>query len=387
MKPTPALSKVFPSINQPLPLTRQQSLRLLDALKTSFRTNLDREHGWLPEDQHVASSSTSPAAPPSTGPAQSRRPTDDHVRAILSNPVFKSSVSIPTSGLPAKKLDPMVVFDRAVAQNMMTFNAAHGCMYAKYDEIVQSSTPSISEAIAAVGASQRVLKWMASQGLDRNLDFIMSRRFSFLFTQYMVAENMESTIWAWMSKLMAHPEIPMADSKARLLLFDLIGAKISFSTGSAGNLDTAFESIIQADEMLQGHSLHNPVIMQAWKRLSWAATVDAWKRTKPTESLFDDYFKIGLQGGVGDVQLDRAHLRVHHPAHPEHSSAVEYIFDNKSSLAQYKSMQHKTRDGAMLRTFLLAMDTIKLLAQLGKADEAEGILELLEGNGAGAQVA
>ena len=45
-----SLKGMLPPIHQPLPLNQREAQQLLNALTSSFRKNLDREHGWLPDD-------------------------------------------------------------------------------------------------------------------------------------------------------------------------------------------------------------------------------------------------------------------------------------------------------------------------------------------------
>src|SRR5580700_3852386 len=84
----------FVKVNHPLPLTPRQSKQLLDVLKTSFRAQLDREHGpWHRENngkvspsspQHTSTRPRSQSQPRST-------PTDRHIHSVLSNPLFNYS--------------------------------------------------------------------------------------------------------------------------------------------------------------------------------------------------------------------------------------------------------------------------------------------------------
>lgn len=84
-----SLKDFLPRIHQPLPINRRESQQLLKTLTTSFRKNLDKEHGYWGEDTSVASlraASTNPSSPSVLD--LYHRPTDRHVRAILSNPLF-----------------------------------------------------------------------------------------------------------------------------------------------------------------------------------------------------------------------------------------------------------------------------------------------------------
>ncbi|PHH53193.1 hypothetical protein CFIMG_008290RA00001 [Ceratocystis fimbriata CBS 114723] len=384
MRSTASLSKVFPSIHQPLPLTVHQSHRLLDALKASFRANLDREHGQLSQHQKDSAGSGSGSGSGSTSTdsiidTQFRRPTDDHVRAILSNPVFRQPSATLSETTSPKKLGPMEVFDRAVAKDMMNFKAASGCMRATYIEVSQSSTPCISSALASADVSRRMIPWLQSIGVEKDFNFVLNPRFTPMLVRFIVAEKNDAIIWSWISKLMAHDEITAASTKARALLSYLIKAKVQLGTTAGYNLDDAFASILQADQLFHDHVYYQHVLWAPWRSLSWSATVNAWERPRPSENMFDDYLRV-LQRFATPSPIDEAHLSIHHPTHPEHEKAAAFLTGYGLAQKQKHSLddlEKSSKDPNAVRVFLMAMDTVRLLTQLGKSSEARNILESL----------
>ncbi|KAL5615548.1 hypothetical protein BROUX41_005592 [Berkeleyomyces rouxiae] len=372
MRPSAPLCKVFPSIHQPLPLTVHQSHRLLDALKASFRANLDREHGYLPDQPNSSNFAADDAAV-----TQLRRPTDDHVRAILSNPVFKQPNAVSSSASSPKKPGPMEVFERAVAKNMMTFKAASGCLRATYLEVSQSSEPCMSSALASADVSRRILPWMQSIGAEKDFNFALNAWFTPLLVRFIVAERNDAIIWSWISKLMAHDEIPAATLKSRALLSCMVKSKVLLGTTAGSSLDEAFASILQADDLFHDHIYHERVLRHPWKSLSWSATVNAWERPQPSETMFDSYLSV-LHKFAAPSPIDEAHLGIHHPTHPDYEKAVSFLTNyghdhNRSP----DELEESARDPNSARVFLMAMDTVRFLTQVGKSKEAQAILEAL----------
>ncbi|KAK6593983.1 hypothetical protein H4I96_10896 [Botrytis cinerea] len=139
----PALLKF--KLHQPLPLTQRESTQLLELLTTSFRQQLDSEHG----PSHT-SSNVEPTQ--SNKQYQNGRPrrlsdaghkhTDRHIKSILTNPLFNQRTQ--QRGEPGSTQDPMDTFDRAVGRGMMTLNYAKAILIAKKKQL-QSSHETLEE--------------------------------------------------------------------------------------------------------------------------------------------------------------------------------------------------------------------------------------------------
>ncbi|UKZ66582.1 uncharacterized protein TrAtP1_007754 [Trichoderma atroviride] len=83
-KSVQSLRKLFAGYHEPLPISKQQSQKLLDGIKASFRSQLDREYGR-------SSSDHTPAPTKSTGetsPQARRSAASLHLKSVLSNPLF-----------------------------------------------------------------------------------------------------------------------------------------------------------------------------------------------------------------------------------------------------------------------------------------------------------
>ncbi|KAF6804866.1 hypothetical protein CSOJ01_09896 [Colletotrichum sojae] len=372
-KPLSALKNVIPSIHQPLPLSNKESQKLLNVLKTSFRQNLDKEHGWVTESENAESPASKPKKSSKQHPSSSsrdshRRPTDSHLRSILSNPLFRNGVQ-PNAPLTSPR-DPMDVFDEAVAKGMMTRKAALGCLRAKRRSILQSSALSVNEAMEASGAGRRVLQWLRSSGEERSLEFVADKTLLADLLPFVIAEGLEEIVWVWAERIVrgdgpADPNGAVVSS----LICSLVSAKSNIEDK---NLDTAFAAVLRADKTWNGLPQLPRILFQPWLALSWQSTVEAWKRPLPSTPLFESFVKTADHIRK-PLSIDRAHLGLHHPTTPNLEPAVRELV-NFHPEAPGQLLSHSL----VKRVVLMGMDAVSHLTRLGQLEEAEALLKLLQ---------
>ncbi|KAG8168796.1 hypothetical protein KVR01_001545 [Diaporthe batatas] len=249
-----SLKDFFPQIHQPLPLTRRESQLLLKTLTTSFRNNLDREHGYWNDNASVTSlkAAKNASAPASVKPnahhEHHHRPIDRHVRAILSNPLFSYDRAAHNTRPAAPERDPMDVFDEAVAKGLMNPQRAAGVLKAKRHSITQSSTISVNETVAGSGTALRVIQWLRSHGHERDLSFVSCTPLIPYLTQFMVEEGLEEIAWVWLERLMngEGPDTPLkSPSPAACILDSLVRAKALFGKSLDGGLTRRYNAIVK----------------------------------------------------------------------------------------------------------------------------------------------
>lgn len=362
------LKKRLPSFHQPLPLNNHDSKRLLDALTTSFRRQLDKEHGWLPEDTPAKSGKAS-LLPPLP------RPTDHHLSSILSNPLFNPTTA---KQLPLDPTDGQVarhnaVFDQAVRNGMMTPARAHGFLLSVENAILQSSMSSVEEGIRKSGASARVLSWLESSGRERKLSPFLANP---ILIKFMVYEGMEERIWQWLGRLRSKQD-------PNHLWAKLLGVLVSAKSKGAVSLDGAYAAIIRGDDYFR-----NPKglgfaegMLPTWRILSYQSTVKAWKYETPSAQLFDPYVAI-LDHMKQDAPLDRAHLDLYHPVHPTAERAVQLLTkDGSASNDRWKEVLSTagTYFGqGVYHLMALGLDTAQHLSRAGHSAEAQQILDIVQ---------
>ncbi|EFQ31281.1 hypothetical protein CGRA01v4_10577 [Colletotrichum graminicola] len=361
-KPLSSIKNVIPSIHQPLPLSSKDSKKLLDVLKTSFRHNLDKEHGYAPENADSSASKHS-----STSHNAHHRPTDRHLRAILSNPLFKNAIQ-PSNVSFTTPRDPMDVFDEAVSRGMMTRNAATGCLRTKRQQILQSSAIPAHDAMKASAAGLRVVQWLRSSGMERTLDFLKYPHFVHELVPFMVAEGLDEVAWAWADRLI-QSEGPAEDNSK--IVGSLVAAMVAAKSDVVDkNLDTAFSAMLRADATWKSSPRQSKILLRPWQVLSWRSTVDAWKRPLPSAALFELYFETANRI-ARPLRLDRAHLELHHPTKPNHESALKFLQSDRLPISE-------SNTGPVPRVIYMGMDAVSHLTRLGRTDEADDLLNLLQ---------
>lgn len=465
-RPYSSLKGMLPTIHHPLPLNEKSRKKLLDTLTTSFRKHLDREHGLgdESEDAIVSASSaakktaanihakaTQPVVPsPSstlttssttttntttTSSSSSRhRPTDRHLGAILSNPLFTydqlarrpslaptitktvptatttslltstDGVAAPTAAnTAADQRDPMDIFDWAVARGLMTTKRAAGCLLAKRREAVQSSHALAKTFMADTGAGLRVLQWLRSSGLERDMSFVADTQFTAVLIQFLAAEpGMDAVVWMWIDRLQQNqnqnqsgglpetvtvrtrgtPEYHV--SSASFVLDALVRAK----AGGADTLDDAYRAMRQAADLSQVSlsattpASSSPTIYWPWLELSWMSTLKAYNLTNPTPSLYESFASIMDNDARPSVLIERAHLDLRHPTKPSPAPA-QALLDNDKLLTRV--LNHRMpaepaigrRPAHAARFVSMGLDTVRHLAFVGQSDEAQRILHRL----------
>lgn len=387
------INALFSKVHHPPPLNQRESQRLLKALTASFRKNLDKEHGYWSEDTSPAFSSipslASTTSSPSPSPATStddahRRPTDRHVRAILSNPLFSYDPAKATQRLPTNR-DPMDVFDQAVAKGLMNPQRAAGVLIAKRQAIAQSSSVSVNESMANSGTALRVLQWLRSSGLERDLNFITCQPLIDHLVLFMVEERLEEVAWIWLERWMRGegPVLPSRQNAlhASHLLSRLVRAKITPGT----TLDNGYASMIRADDMFRDLPNFEATAIGPWRGLSTSSTVFAWQRSQPSEALFDSFAAISghLRKWQASVQVDRAHLDLHHPTHPDATLAINYLKSpiperlQRGMLEREHQANHEAAKTIVKRIVLMATDAAQHLSRIGQEADAEWVRNLV----------
>ncbi|OTA99674.1 hypothetical protein M426DRAFT_324925 [Hypoxylon sp. CI-4A] len=374
-----SLKNFLPKVHQPLPLSRRESQQLLESITTSFRKNLDQEHPW----EHSDESASHPSAPPSRKPILStsfptppttsdtinrQRPTDRHLRAILSNPLFAHEEN---KKRPTTSRDPLDVFDSAVSRGLMTPRRAAGFLAKVRSQIAGESAEDIRKGMADSGAGLRVVQWLRSSGLEKDLHLLSDSGLFGALVPFMYAEGLEEVAWSWVQNLGTQNETEGVNQSRffalTTLLYAIVKQTNTSTPGLKTSLDGSYEAIIRANDILPRE---NQVALKSfrniWGGLSWASTVFATERPKPSAPLFDSFVDIGRPL---KMRLDMAHLELHHPLTPNHSAAVQFMHHNVNSV----DLRPTTRR----RLVYLALDAADRLKEVGDVDEVSWVERFL----------
>jgi hypothetical protein len=382
------LKDVFPRIHQPLPLTQRQSQRLLENIKTSFRTQLDQEHGWVPPDSSTVLRVTdsTPTQHNASSFAQSTPPraTDRHLHAVLNNPLFNNAAAAVSTG-PRKSLDAhKAIFEKAVSRGLMNMTTAHGFLIhisrtaPEAPPLTANSSP--KQILPDIGAGLLVLQWLRSSGQERDFKFISNRAFVQVLLPFLVAEGLDDVVWVWFKRLLAKlspvkaeklaakntlPEYPIA----RRLLRDIVIERCS-----GRGLESAFAAVLEADTMVKERNLPRSLLETAWNWLAYEATTQATGHSKLPTHLYDPFVAVGQTLSRKSTPLEMALVNLHHPVDPSPSLAVKLLSRQGSWTVKDVSYAY------ILDLYRLGIDTVRHLIQAHDAEEASRLLDLLGKN-------
>ncbi|EFX00272.1 hypothetical protein CMQ_7274 [Grosmannia clavigera kw1407] len=389
-----SLKGMLPRIHHPLPLNEKSTKKLLDTLTTSFRKHLDREHGWLEEEDAAprralrrgAPTESMPAAAPLfslTAQPATHRPTDHHLRAILANPLFSYDQTVRSEVRQGTERDPMDIFDWAVARGLMTPKRAAGCLLAKRREAVLSSSVSAKASMAASGAGLKVLQWLRAAGLERDLSFVADVQLTGVLVQFLAAEDqLDEVVWTWIERLRGDGAAASAAS-ASFLLDRLVKAK----AGGAVTLDEAYRTMARGAEVFRHGTQFSKAsanaIFWTWCYLSWKSTFKAWNLSSPSPQLYEAFVAIMDDDDRPSIRLERAHLDLRHPTHPSPAPAVALLADDDllHSIQTSTATSEPPPPGRVPaypgRIVSMGLDTVRHLAFVGEPAEAQRILDRL----------
>ncbi|KAI0141496.1 hypothetical protein BJ166DRAFT_104921 [Pestalotiopsis sp. NC0098] len=371
-------NSILPQIHQPLPLNKRESQQLLNSITSSFRKNLDKEHPWQSQDSaEKAMSAALVKSRPSSETAQKHRPTDRHLDSILSNPLFaqRSAATTATTTALQQHHD---IFDSASSKGMMTVRRAAGYLASIHREL-QVPTLDAPSAVAASGAGLRVVQWLRSSGAENSLEFLSDQMLMPLLVRFMFVEGLEEVAWTWLSRLGAQLHTLPKDGQTQQSLVCLLQVirlaqayKDHALASSKASLDASYSTFLRANQTLPAQ---DPAALKGlqryWHSLSWSSTVHASHYQTPSAPLFDMFTDIGRPW---KKPMDIAHLELHHPTNPDHSSAVTYLHDGHVVRSAEKL---KTSAKYVERMVSLGTDTVDRLQVVGDEREASWVSEFM----------
>ncbi|CAI6053588.1 hypothetical protein V2G26_014119 [Clonostachys chloroleuca] len=377
-----ALKNLFSRYHEPTALSKTQAQKLLEGLKSSFRDQLDREHG-----HNVSDIKRTKIAAPTTSAELRTSPTDQHLKTLLSNPLF--SYNEPTESPPLgpaiipNQRDPMDVFDHAVSKGMMTIRAATGCLITKRKQM--KATQGDLSVLDGSDTALRVLRWIRSSRSEHNLDFLDNRPFVNALMPFLISEGLENVAWEWVTRSLrsAAEEADHATQhgRAEFVLSNLVAVK---GLPQYGDLDAAIVTLLRAQNAYQASPFLSELLWKPWRSISWLSTVESHSRAAPNEILYNAHVATA-EKFVSSVAVEQAHLSLWHPTHPSVNQALSLFRDTGkmdgvmksiSKEGKYSSKNNRMKLGQWL--VVLGHDTVDVLARSGRAREAKEVAELLK---------
>lgn len=385
-RPLSALARF--SIHQPLPLNPRESKVLLNLLTTSFRQHLDREHGQesmrpKADGKGTASWTTSNNTHikrrNSLSTPETRSPTDRHLNAILTNPLFSYGTEKADVSMTAKR-DPMDLFDEACAKGLMKVEYAGACLRAKKNLIVQSAVLDVREGLKNSKAGSKVLKWLvSSRGVD-DTAFLENELFSEILIEYLAAENLQEVVWTWLQKrlLIDSTSSPQSYRIPANLLFQLVKAEASRTI----SLDAAYASFIRASEILKSHMVPGRRILYRPGRFLARESTSISSHLPPSPDTFEAFLKtVPLFSPIPKLQL--AHLNLYHPTEPNASLALQLLREAKKAFTSgfatdEPSFRNLPKIFPEWQIISIGLDTAKYLLERNKYGDARWVMDFLQ---------
>ena len=202
MKPSIPLSlkSLISKIHPPLPMNPRESQKLLNLLTESFRQELDLEHPDLSRRDH--------------------RPTDAHIDSLLSSPILntpclgsirvrnheKGNSGNALEGIRRSFKDPVHYFRQQVAAGQASLLTARHCLEICRQNARFKEIPTEKDSSKEATASETVLHWLWSSGLEDSLEFLHDYIFTSHLVYSLVVEGHQPQIRKWIDRLKAMVE-------------------------------------------------------------------------------------------------------------------------------------------------------------------------------------
>ncbi|OBW63620.1 MAG: Uncharacterized protein AUREO_063140 [Aureobasidium pullulans] len=249
-----AFKSLASRIHPQLPLSERESQRLLNALTSSFRSQLDHHHD---HDHDISTSaSISPSHSIQPHPLSSGSATDRHLASILTNPLLTKPVH---QQLKAKSKHPVALFEDQVAAGRATLSSARLCLDAFRNSLSVLSPAQTKDQITRYAAGTRALRWLWTSALTPSLSFTLDARFCNHLAFFLIHEGRESALW----ELIDTPVPSSANLSSReasrrkgLLLNSMVKTHLSAPDQSLASAVSAFFRALDTSHLSHASTSH-----------------------------------------------------------------------------------------------------------------------------------
>ncbi|KAI9645027.1 hypothetical protein NHQ30_007066 [Ciborinia camelliae] len=368
----PALLKF--KLHQPLPLTQRESTQLLELLTTSFRQQLDSEHG--PSNAKVE---TSPChkqhenGRPRRLSDSGHKHTDRHLKSILTNPLFSQRTQ---RSEPGSIRDPMDTFDRAVGRGMMTLNSAKAILIAKKRQL-QSSHETLEESMKKSGAGIKILRWLTSSGLNQNTEFLLhDPRFGALLFEFMRAEGYEEVFWEWINKAIHETSATKAEFRG---LAHLLSNIVKLTSRVEASLNTSISILLRVVNMSKDLRSENvQSLLVGPGQHVFHSIVEGTRQVREATSLesFKSFQQILPVFSIHDVDLHT--LDIYSPYHQSADHFLEFLRQRPCSKeSESEDLRRPFEHNEAKKMVSISLMAAKLLLEQNRVNDATWVMEWL----------
>ncbi|KAH8426925.1 uncharacterized protein LDX57_004648 [Aspergillus melleus] len=361
----------WPKIHQPLPRNPRQSQQLLNALTSSFRRQLDREHP----------SSSSPSEQPHNGDSRpenlysSVHATDKHMQLILDNPLFRGKPARSSVQLDEHRLrtEPMALFDDLVASGSVTTSTLRSCLQSQLWLASRHTGDDYPKAMKEARAGSRFVHWWFASG-PRALGILFKSQVSTrTLTKFMMAEGLQNTVLGWLD-LLAKGELKRLPRDAaqelyRVFLLDMIRWEIFHGGGVPAALQKCYlpaaKSLLALDK--KDPKFHSAGLHDATIKLNM------FMKTVSTEipvAVFEDFAKI--QDQVWPMGRLSAVVHLYHPTQANPTPFLQYA--KRLSPDRVESWNEKKQESFMRGGF----KALQIMMDQGRDHDASDLAQIMQ---------
>ncbi|KAK8192728.1 hypothetical protein M8818_007900 [Zalaria obscura] len=377
------VSKIHPQVG----LTERESQRLLNALTSSFKDQLDEKHPDVSTSRKPLPSAITQLPQPPTSS------TERHLASVLTNPLL---ASVPTrrssaiSQLQTGQVHPVKVFEECVSSGSATVEIAILCLEAFLKSLATKTAQEYQHQIKEMAAGARTLRWMWSTDLEKILHRADRARLFDYLVLFLVKENRDEAVWELLTTETNSPSteslkaISQAQKWRNDLLLSLMRAHCrSHKSKEKGQVNAllAFLNALDIKASAPANSpLHHlnlaPAGTYLVNRSEHFSRMDSGRWAFC--GLYDRFIKSVPQWSTapgGSALHKQAILYLRHPYAPSASSALSFIQLLKASPDH--PLLHPSTQQQKWKVLSFFFDTVQLLQKQGFADDAAWVIEFM----------
>jgi hypothetical protein len=216
-----SLKSLVSKLHPQLPLSPKESQRLLTALTSSFRKQLDEAHPRQAQDEDVRPKLDrfGPLNPGHHGlHTSSVSFADRHLASVLTNPLLAKTAADEKPDAAYEKaklelernpdLDPILLLEEYQEQGTATIPLANLCLRTFQASLFDLSNDVRRQKVANVKAGLRTLRWLWGSGFYASQSFVQDRKFMGAMVSMLMEEGEEQLLWDWLRIDLRHRFFP-----------------------------------------------------------------------------------------------------------------------------------------------------------------------------------
>ena len=359
-------------IHPPLPISVQESQRLLSLLNASFKQQFNREHlAVSSSNEHYA---------------------NRHLQSILTDPLFSakprklaSSSDESKSQSKGKRLgqlqnhmkQPMDAFKERVSQGTADLGTAKFFLNIQKKACLASPAATSREAMKSCGAASTMLQWLWSSGMEDTGEFLKDRAFVDTLVSFIIAEGKRSCVLTWLYRCYNPEETPFSslhESDLHRIPGSLFKRLIQEEIRIGNGLESAITLFLGVIAFLRSSgstksSMQFGTVGAAWPLTTTIARFPEAARLEP--GIIQPFLET-MRNFRCDPLLN-AYLCVYFQKQPDPQPALTFF----QTLGAAKAIENGS-DRRRLHIVLLGLRAAELFLQYGRQTEALWIMEYLQ---------